>query len=310
MELPRRAELLRILLDELTQWLGEYGPYARTLREFDSTLDRWVKRPDRRASIEPILRSTEQELRRRYLAITSDLERFLPYFDEADVGIYRMFQLMEPHEFGEGLEGARLRRESWITAVEQMVDHVGQLRDEVMARLDAMMDDPPAGRSPSGETPADLRPSKTRESEDELLDLETQRPHDDSPPLESSRSVVEDLPVEAPLKKRYLGLITNEGKKSVERLGFEVVVDLVGKRISWALLEALLKGGSDYTPYEDLLDIWDRFGKKDTLPDRSRVADAMYKLREMLKPLGVTIESGGASGWRLAEITRDPEEPA
>lgn len=95
----------------------------------------------------------------------------------------------------------------------------------------------------------------------------------------------------------YLGLRLNRNTISASREGHPAV-ELRSRLSSFELCLVLLRNRETFTTREVLHQRWEGIGRAHN-PSKSTIDDAIHRLREVLKPLGIEIECNKKVGWRL-----------
>jgi DNA-binding response OmpR family regulator len=105
----------------------------------------------------------------------------------------------------------------------------------------------------------------------------------------------------------YLGLILDQGRHKVRRVGEVEEVDLSWSRLMWALLEKLCRSGDYICSRSQLRLVWENIGLAAN-PEDGTINAAISDLRKELEPLSLKIANCRGTGWMLEEGPR-PDRP-
>ncbi len=108
-----------------------------------------------------------------------------------------------------------------------------------------------------------------------------------------------------PPESVYLGLQIDSRTHSIRRKGYPKPVRFEGQKKLWTLLEGLVSARGDLLSHEGIRRIWEPGDGKDQ-PKSGSVRNAICRLRNLLKPLGISIVVDRGLGYRLENKKKPP----
>lgn len=247
MILPRRADLLSRLSGRAEQWLKEYEPYARALREYYAILHVVSENPKLGPSKNEDTRRVIADLTRRDQAREMPLEEFEEYLDEEEMSLWIAHGKLEQQEF-EGISKVRYL-EGLCFVTEQMIGAVRCLYRESLKRLDTAHESSATSDRPSDSIPEQAAPVVG------------------STPEPRNEPLIHDRP-------GYLQLILNPVHFGVGRVGYKPVISLIRAPLLWGLFNRLYMSRDRVVRTGDLHSSWESFGGSAD-PGESAIYDAV-----------------------------------